>query len=155
MPAAVTYSDLWKVEDAKYQPQTITVKKNALKTLVLNPVPDAGFSITKDYRKKIGGGTSYIEYFAFSKSPYFEASSNIPGKGGTRASHELESWLKFDLGELPSDANIIKDSWHSIHIEMITKKNAAETITLKIEIIMNRHLTTGQMKKVEMNRICK
>ncbi|MBW7892139.1 MAG: hypothetical protein H3C48_14180, partial [Chitinophagaceae bacterium] len=107
--AAVSYSDFWQVEDARYQPKTMTIKKNALKKLVLNPVPDAGFSISRDYRLGVWPFVSgYNNYYAFANTPYFEASSNIPGNNGdTRYAHNLESWLKFDLGVLPAGADIV------------------------------------------------
>src|SRR5690606_4699527 len=63
--AAVSYSDFWQVEDARYQPKTMTIKKNALKKLVLNPVPDAGFSISRDYRLGVWPFVSgYNNYYA-------------------------------------------------------------------------------------------
>lgn len=110
--AASVYTDFWKVEDARYQPKTVTVKKNAMKKLVLNPLPEYTFSISKDYKsRRIGGGNSYENYLAFTNSPYFEVSENMPSSGtDTRNAHELESWMKFDLSGLPSDASIVNAS---------------------------------------------
>ncbi len=107
--AATSYTDIWQVEDAKYKPLNMTEKKNALKKLVLTPVPGSAFSISNDYRLKIKGKRNVDRYRAFTNSPYFERSQNEPKKTfDTRAAHDLESWLKFDFSSLPPDANVIK-----------------------------------------------
>lgn len=110
--AAASYNDFWKVEDAKYRPLSMTEKKSAVKKLVLNPLPEYTFSISKDYRSnRVGGGNSAEYYRAFTNSPYFEVSEKLPPRGtSTRISHELESWMKFDLRELPSNASIVNAS---------------------------------------------
>lgn len=105
--AAQSYKDLWKVEDARYQPQMVTTKTNAVKKIVLNPV--SSFSIY--YNQKLSGsGCSFngTEYRAYTNTPYFES---LHRKRNPRGACEYlsreKSWLKFNLSTIPSGAAII------------------------------------------------
>ncbi|HTN08211.1 PA14 domain-containing protein [Agriterribacter sp.] len=104
---AQSYKDLWKVEDARYQPLTITTKTSAVKKIVLNPVNS--FSIY--YNQKLSGrGCSFngTEYRAYTNAPYFESLHRKRNPRGACAYLSREkSWLKFDLAAIPSGATIV------------------------------------------------
>ncbi|HEX5023963.1 MAG TPA: hypothetical protein VFV68_01770, partial [Agriterribacter sp.] len=102
--SAASYSDLWKVEDAKYQPLTVTTRTNARKKIVLNPVPEQTFAISRDFRRRASGQTYDETWRPFVKAPYFEASEDLKNKN-TR--HELQSWMNFDFTEIPLHATIV------------------------------------------------
>lgn len=108
--AAVAYTDFWKVEDARYQPQSVTIKKNATKRITLNPT--RSFSIY--YNQKLrGSGCTFTgtEYIAYTNTPYFESlhRKRRPRNACEYISQE-KSWLQFDLSSIPADATIINSN---------------------------------------------
>ncbi|HRP55599.1 PA14 domain-containing protein [Agriterribacter sp.] len=106
--SAVSYNDLWKVEDARYQPLTVTTRTNATKRIILNPLPGRTFSISRDFKQKTLGGIDNEDFRPFVNTPYFECTENTPERRfDRREAHVLESWMQFDFSALPSDAAII------------------------------------------------
>ena len=103
--AAASYTDFWKVEDAKYKPLNITERKSALKKLVLNPVANSAFSISRDFRRGSGGRTRDEVWRPYVHTPYYEASEFMRERPGTR--HEMKSWMKFDFSSVPLNAQIV------------------------------------------------
>jgi hypothetical protein len=107
--SALSYNDFWKVEDARYQPVTVTTRTNAVKKIILNPLPDQTFSISRDFKQKRLGGIDNEDIRPFVNTPYFECTENTPERRfDRREAHVLESWMKFDFSMLPANATIIK-----------------------------------------------
>ena len=106
--SALSYNDFWKVEDARYQPLTVTTRTSALKRIMLNPLPGQTFSISRDFKQKRLGGIDNEDFRPFINTPYFENSENTPEKTfDKREAHVLESWMKFDFSVLPAGAVIV------------------------------------------------
>lgn len=107
--SAVSYTDLWKVEDARYRPVTVTTRTSAVKKIVLNPLPRQTFSISRDFKQKSLGGIDNEDFRPFVNTPYFECTENMPERRfDRREAHVLESWMRFDLNALPAGAVITK-----------------------------------------------
>lgn len=102
---AVSYTDLWKVEDARYQPRSVTIKKNAMKKLVLNPVENSSFAISRDYHSTNLGNTKDVNFRPFINTPYFQTSEYLKASKGSR--HELKGWMNFNYDDIPSNATIV------------------------------------------------
>jgi PA14 domain len=94
--SAARFKDYWKVEDAKYQKDTVVVqKKYAVQENLFTP--SASYSIMQSRKP-----TAKV---AFINTPYFESASL--NYGTNRGDGQVRSWLQFDLQGIPAGATII------------------------------------------------